>query len=69
MKNITFFFKFKTTEKANARYDPKYMKEDLPLFMDGTEPILILEFCRIHNCSVEGSFGGLNRKSMKWHKN
>ncbi|XP_052565957.1 uncharacterized protein LOC128093403 [Culex pipiens pallens] len=45
-----------TTEKANARYDPKYMKEDLPLFMDGTEPILILEFCRIHNCSVEGSF-------------
>ncbi|XP_038116675.1 uncharacterized protein LOC6050674 [Culex quinquefasciatus] len=50
------YYEQSTPEKANARYDPNFMKEDLPLFLDGTEPTLILEFCRIHNCTIEASF-------------
>ncbi|XP_055546486.1 glutamate receptor-like [Wyeomyia smithii] len=43
-------------EQANARYDPKYKQDDLPLFLDGTEVMLLLEFCRKHNCTIEASF-------------
>ncbi|KXJ76294.1 hypothetical protein RP20_CCG009942 [Aedes albopictus] len=43
-------------EKANARYHTSFKKEDIPLYLDGTEVILLVEFCRKYNCSVEASF-------------
>ncbi|XP_065072620.1 glutamate receptor-like [Ochlerotatus camptorhynchus] len=42
-------------EKANARYVASF-KEDIPLFLDGTEVSLIVEFCRKYNCNVEATF-------------
>ncbi|XP_055608597.1 glutamate receptor 3-like [Uranotaenia lowii] len=45
-----------TPELANARYDPAFKQDDVPLFLDGTEPTLILEFCSRYNCTVEASF-------------
>ncbi|XP_065072611.1 uncharacterized protein LOC135696992 [Ochlerotatus camptorhynchus] len=42
-------------EKANAQYEASF-NEDMPLFLDGTEATLVLEFCRKYNCNVEASF-------------
>ncbi|XP_065072600.1 glutamate receptor-like [Ochlerotatus camptorhynchus] len=42
-------------EKANARYAASF-KEDIPLFLDGTEISLIEQFCHKYNCTVEATF-------------
>ncbi|XP_062556993.1 probable glutamate receptor [Armigeres subalbatus] len=48
------YYEETVTEKSNARYHASF-KEDTPLFLDGTEVTLILEFCHKYNCSVEVS--------------
>lgn len=49
-------FHMKIPEEANARYVASF-KEDIPLYLDGTEATMVIEFCRRYNCNVEASFG------------
>ncbi|XP_058817470.1 uncharacterized protein LOC131680777 [Topomyia yanbarensis] len=55
-----YYKEVKEASEANARYDPAFKKEDIPLFFDGTEATLILEFCIRHNCTIEASFDEVN---------
>ncbi|XP_055633889.1 glutamate receptor-like, partial [Toxorhynchites rutilus septentrionalis] len=50
------YYEETTIEKANARYDPQYGTDDTPLFIDGTEPSLLVEFCHRYNCTIEAYF-------------
>ncbi|XP_055543538.1 uncharacterized protein LOC129729084 [Wyeomyia smithii] len=51
------YYEISTQEKTNARYDPQFNDtDDTPLFVDGTEPRLLLEFCRRFNCTIETYF-------------
>ncbi|XP_053691082.1 uncharacterized protein LOC128739611 [Sabethes cyaneus] len=51
------YYEESTPEKSNARYDPQFNDtDDTPLFVDGTEPRLLVEFCRRHNCTIETYF-------------
>ncbi|XP_021707133.1 glutamate receptor [Aedes aegypti] len=49
-----------TAEKANARKDPRYYSDDSPVFIDGTEPLLLVEFCQRRNCTIEAYFDEIN---------
>lgn len=46
-----------TPEKANARKDPRYYTDNNPVFIDGTEPLLLVEFCQRKNCTIDAYFG------------
>ncbi|XP_055604894.1 uncharacterized protein LOC129753118 [Uranotaenia lowii] len=55
--NPPFGYYEKTTpDKANARCDPQYCSEDVPLYIDGSEPMLLVHFCQRYNCSIEAYF-------------
>ncbi|EAT48974.1 AAEL000089-PA [Aedes aegypti] len=45
-----------TPENANARKDPRYYEDDTPIFIDGTEPRLLVEFCQRKNCTIDAYF-------------
>nr|XP_029730976.1 glutamate receptor-like [Aedes albopictus] len=45
-----------TPEKANARKDPRYYTDNNPVFIDGTEPLLLVEFCQRKNCTIDAYF-------------
>ncbi|XP_058823633.1 uncharacterized protein LOC131684627 [Topomyia yanbarensis] len=51
------YYEETTLEKSNARYDPQYNDtDDTPVLLDGTEPRLLVEFCRRYNCSIVAYF-------------
>ncbi|EAT48976.1 AAEL000066-PA [Aedes aegypti] len=50
------YYEETSPEKANARYHASVKGEDVPLFLDGTEVVLLIEFCRKYNCTIEASF-------------
>ncbi|XP_062556994.1 uncharacterized protein LOC134221837 [Armigeres subalbatus] len=45
-----------TAEKANARKDPRYYSDNNPVYIDGTEPLLLVEFCQRSNCTIDAYF-------------
>ncbi|XP_039435049.1 glutamate receptor-like [Culex pipiens pallens] len=50
------YYEETTPDKANARYDPQYGTPDTPLLVDGQEPLILVEFCRLYNCTIEAFF-------------
>ncbi|EDS44674.1 conserved hypothetical protein [Culex quinquefasciatus] len=50
------YYEETTLDKANARYDPQYGTPDTPLLVDGQEPLILVEFCRLYNCTIEAFF-------------
>ncbi|XP_058823637.1 uncharacterized protein LOC131684630 isoform X2 [Topomyia yanbarensis] len=42
-----------TPDMANARYDSAYKVQDAPVLIDGTDACVVVEFCRLRNCSLE----------------
>ncbi|XP_058823636.1 uncharacterized protein LOC131684630 isoform X1 [Topomyia yanbarensis] len=46
-------FEETTPDMANARYDSAYKVQDAPVLIDGTDACVVVEFCRLRNCSLE----------------